>query len=188
MGDAARPTERELTGELSLAALIREDWLTHGRTLTSPGLHGLVLHRIAVRRHSLPLPLRRALGPVCRTLNSLLIRNVYGLVIHESTVIGRRVKIGHHVGVILGARVVIDDECLVRQNVTLGGLNDATWDDQPRLGTGVELGAGCSVLGGITVGDGARIGPGAVVVTDVPAGATAFVPPARIMKRPGGPS
>jgi serine O-acetyltransferase len=45
----------------------------------------------------------------------------------------------------------------------------------------VVIGAGAKVLGPITVGAGAKIGSNAVVVKDVPAGATAVGIPARIL-------
>jgi serine O-acetyltransferase len=47
----------------------------------------------------------------------------------------------------------------------------------------VIVGAGAQVLGGFTVGDGARVGSNAVVVKEVPAGATAVGNPARILHK-----
>ncbi|WP_373994222.1 serine O-acetyltransferase, partial [Fischerella thermalis] len=52
----------------------------------------------------------------------------------------------------------------------------------PRLGKGVEVGAGAKILGNVTIGDYARIGANAVVLCDVPAGATAVGIPAKIIK------
>ena len=48
-------------------------------------------------------------------------------------------------------------------------------------GGGVEVGCGAAILGQVTIGDGARIGPNAVVMTNVPAGATVFAPSPRII-------
>ena len=48
-------------------------------------------------------------------------------------------------------------------------------------GMGVVIGAGAKVLGPITIGEEAKIGSNAVVVKDVPAGATAVGIPARIL-------
>jgi serine O-acetyltransferase len=42
------------------------------------------------------------------------------------------------------------------------------------------VGAGARILGGVTIGDGARIGANAVVIEDIPAGATAVGVPAKI--------
>jgi len=52
----------------------------------------------------------------------------------------------------------------------------------PTLGEGVVVGAGAKVLGGFKVGDGARIGSNAVVVKEVPAGATVVGIPGRIVE------
>ncbi|WP_219414384.1 serine O-acetyltransferase [Pseudonocardia nigra] len=145
-----------------------------------PGLHALVVHRIGAWRRRQPAPVRIPVGLVYWVLKTL-IRNLYGTEIYDTTVIGRRVKIGHHQGVVLGSSAVIGDDVLIRQNVTLGqGAGDDT--GQPRIGNGVTLGPGAVITGAVTIGDGARIGPGAIVVTDVPAGAIAFASPARILK------
>lgn len=170
---------------LSLRAQLREDWERHGRSLLMPGLHALALHRVGVWARRQPWPVRQAVGALYGLLNATLARNVYGIEISRSTVIGRRLRIGHHQGVVLGYSTVIGDDCLVRQGVTLGQSNDENHgDDQPRVGDRVEFGVGCTVLGPVRIGDGARIGPGAVVTRHVPAGATAFAPPARILPPP----
>src|SRR6266446_2769085 len=49
-------------------------------------------------------------------------------------------------------------------------------------GMGVVVGAGAKILGGFTVGEGARIGSNAVVVKEVPAGATVVGIPGRIVE------
>jgi serine O-acetyltransferase len=47
----------------------------------------------------------------------------------------------------------------------------------------VIIGAGAQVLGGFTVGEGAKVGSNAVVVKEVPAGATAIGNPARVIAK-----
>ncbi len=49
----------------------------------------------------------------------------------------------------------------------------------PRIGDNVTISAGARVLGDIHVGDGATIGANAVVITNVPDGATMVGAPAR---------
>jgi len=67
--------------------------------------------------------------------------------------------------------------------VTLGGTSLYRGAKRhPTLGAGVVVGAGAKVLGGFTVGDGARIGSNAVVVREVPAGATVVGIPGRIVE------
>jgi serine O-acetyltransferase len=48
-----------------------------------------------------------------------------------------------------------------------------------RIGAHVSIGTGAKVIGPVTVGEGAQIGANAVVVRDVPAGATVVGAPAR---------
>ena len=70
------------------------------------------------------------------------------------------------------------------QGVTLGGTSLAKGAKRhPTLGRGVIVGANSQVLGGFTVGDGARVGSSAVVVKEVPPGATAVGNPARILQK-----
>ena len=104
-------------------------------------------------------------------------RNIYGIDLHDTARVGRRVRIGHHGPIIVGGAAVVGDGCLIRQNVTIGLSQDDS--GSPRLGRNVQIGPGAVIVGDITIGDGARIGPNAVVLVDVPAGATAFAPPAR---------
>jgi serine O-acetyltransferase len=64
-------------------------------------------------------------------------------------------------------------------------LGGTTWNKgkrHPTLGNGVVAGAGAKMLGPIRVGDNAKVGSNAVVVRDVPAGATAVGIPARILE------
>lgn len=166
-----------------LVALMREDWQTHDRDLAHAGLQAVLVQRFGAWRLGLRPGLGRKVASfVYRFVNALL-RNFYGISLSDTTRLGRRVKISHHSGVVIGADAVVGDGCVIRQNVTIG---IADWGDKgsPRLGRDVEVGVGAVVIGGVTIGDGARIGPNAVVVTDVPAGATAFAAPARRMQRP----
>lgn len=103
--------------------------------------------------------------------------------IHPSARIGRSVFLDHGTGVVVGALVEIGDEVTIMQNVTVG-RKDAPSGRAPRIGRGVLLSTGATVLGDIGVGDFAKIGAGAVVTTDVPAGCTAVGVPARLTNCP----
>jgi serine O-acetyltransferase len=73
------------------------------------------------------------------------------------------------------------DDCTMYHGVTLGGTSWNKGKRHPTLEAGVVIGAGAKVLGPIIIGAGAKIGSNAVVVKDVPAGATAVGIPARIL-------
>jgi serine O-acetyltransferase len=112
----------------------------------------------------------------------LVVRNVYSIELTSATRIGRRLRLAHEGGVVIHPNVVIGDDCLIRQNVTIGiATDDAT--AAPTLGNRVEVGAGAVIIGGITIGDDARIGPNAVVTSNVPPGAMAVAAPARVVAR-----
>jgi serine O-acetyltransferase len=84
-------------------------------------------------------------------------------------------------GVVIGETSEISDDCTLYHGVTLGGTSWNKGKRHPTLGKGVVIGAGAKILGPILIGEGARIGSNAVVVKEVPAGATAVGIPARIV-------
>jgi serine O-acetyltransferase len=103
--------------------------------------------------------------------------------IHPSSSIGTSAFLDHATGIIVGAFVDIGDDVTIMQNVTVG-RQEALAGHGPRIGRGVLLSSGATILGDINVGDFARIGAGAVVTTDVPAGCTAVGVPARLTNCP----
>lgn len=95
-----------------------------------------------------------------------------GVEIPAATRIGPGLRLRHGIGVVINPFVVIGDDVMIRQNVTLG--NRYVDDDAPTIGDRVELGAGAIVIGACTIGEDARIAAGAVVIHDVPAGGVAI--------------
>jgi serine O-acetyltransferase len=139
-----------------------------------PGLHARVFHRMANTLWLANLKwLARFLSHIARWLT--------GIEIHPGATIGRRFFIDHGMGVVIGETAEIGDDVTLYHGVTLGGTSWQHGKRHPTLGNGVVVGAGAKILGPITIGDGAKIGSNAVVVKDVPAGATAAGIPARIL-------
>jgi serine O-acetyltransferase len=103
--------------------------------------------------------------------------------IHPSASIGTSVFLDHATGIIIGAFAVIGDEVTILQNVTIG-RNPSYPDRAPRIGRGVLLSSGATVIGDVRIGDFAKIGAGAVVEHDVPGGCTAVGVPARLTNCP----
>lgn len=99
--------------------------------------------------------------------------------IHPSASIGTQVFLDHATGIIVGAFAVIGDRVTILQNVTIG-RKQALPNRAPRIGRGVLLSAGATILGDVRVGDFAKIGAGALVEHDVPGGCTAVGVPARL--------
>jgi len=140
-----------------------------------PGLHAVWIHRASHCLWNLGLKW------IARLL-SMLARFITGIEIHPGAKIGRRVFLDHGLGIVIGETTEIGDDCTIYQGVTLGGTSLYKGVKRhPTLGKGVVISAGAKVLGGFTVGDGARVGSNAVVLKEIPAGATAVGIPARIL-------
>lgn len=163
-----------------LWAQIQEDWITHGRDWTLPGFRAMVMYRFGVWRMGIRNPLLRKPLSVLYRMMHRYVRNHYGIELHNTAKIGRRLLIAHQGAIVIHRRAVIGDDCIIRQGVTIGGASHERWHEAPTLGNRVHLGAGCMVLGKITIGDDARIGPNTVVTTDVPPHGRAVAPPPRV--------
>ena len=142
-----------------------------------PGLHAVYAHKLAhwFWEHRL-----RWLG----RFTSHLGRWLTGIEIHPGAKIGSCVFIDHGMGVVIGETAEVGDGCTIYQGVTLGGTSlEPGTKRHPTLGPGVIVGAGAKVLGGFTVGAGARIGSNAIVVKEVPPGATVVAPLGKILEK-----
>jgi serine O-acetyltransferase len=139
----------------SLLASIRD----YQRLSNSRGLRAALLRRLAVFRHRWWSAITGADIPLNSKLGGgLLLPHPNGVVIHPDAEIG--------------------PNCLLFQQVTIGDSNGV-----PTLEGHVDVGAGAKIIGRLRVGKHAKIGANAVVLEDVPAGATAVGIPARIVRR-----
>jgi len=102
---------------------------------------------------------------------------------HPSASIGTSVFLDHATGIVIGSFVTIGDGVTIQQNVTVGRKAGSP-HRAPRIGRGVLLSTGATVLGDVSIGDYAKIGAGAVVTGDVPSGCTAVGVPARLTNCP----
>lgn len=135
--------------------------------LLYPGVLALGMHRVA---HWL---FDAKLFFLARFINHLS-RLLTAIDIHPGATIGRNFFIDHGFTVI-GETAEIGDNVTIYQCVTLGGTNPTNGvpgKRHPTLADNVIVGSGAQIIGPITVGERARIGANAVVMEDVPAGAT----------------
>ena len=114
-------------------------------------------------------------------LSAHITRFFTGIEIHPGATIGRRFFIDHGMGIVIGETSEIGDDCSIYHGVTLGGTTWQKGKRHPTLESNVVVGAGAKILGPITIGTGARIGCNAVVVKDVPVGATVVGVPGHVV-------
>ncbi len=146
--------------------------------LCYPGLHAILIHRLAHR-------LYRAKLRLLARLLSQVARGMTGIEIHPGARIGRRFFIDHGMGVVIGETAVIGDDVILYQGVTLGGTGKERGKRHPTLGSHVVVGTGAKVLGNIEIGDHVKIGAGSVVIRTVPDHSTVVGIPGRIVKTRG---
>ncbi|MBE6957119.1 MAG: serine O-acetyltransferase [Ruminococcaceae bacterium] len=142
------------------------------------GVHAIIYHRIAhfFYRHKLRF-LARCVSQWSRRRT--------GIEIHPGATIGKRLVIDHGMGIVIGETAEIGDDCLLYHGVTLGGTGKDQGKRHPTIGNNVLVSTGAKVLGPFKVGDNARIAANAVVLSEVPADATAVGIPAQIVRIAG---
>jgi serine O-acetyltransferase len=116
-----------------------------------------------------------------------LVNWLWGIDLSYTVRLGRRVRIWHHGGMVLGARAIGDD-VHIRHNTTFGVLNRRELQGKPIIGNRVDIGVGACILGAVTVGDDSVIGPNSVVLRDLPPGSVVMGIPARqaVLRMDGG--
>jgi acetyltransferase-like isoleucine patch superfamily enzyme len=103
-----------------------------------------------------------------------------GVVISSGVHIVSRARIRIGAGTMIGEYTSIRDASHVRTAEL--SIRDSGYDARPiTIGKEVWIGRGVTVLGGVNIGDGATVGANAVVIDDVPGGATAVGVPARLV-------
>jgi len=140
------------------------------------GFQALQAQRIA---HSLWLKGRQSLA----LLLQHRISEAFHVDAHPAAKIGKGVMIDHATGVVIGETAVVGDNVSILHNVTLGGTGTTDGDRHPKIGDGVVLGAGATILGPVIVGTNVKIGAGSVVLQDIPDNSVAVGIPAKILRR-----
>lgn len=123
---------------------------------------------------------RRIIAKLFSLVNFL----IFNIEVPTRLKIGPGLVIPHPQGTVLGAQEIGANVTIFHQ-VTLGAKTvDFGYDltQRPKICDGVTLSVGAKILGSLTLGEGATIGANAVVLQDVPAGATAVGIPAKVIK------
>ncbi|KMT60867.1 serine O-acetyltransferase [Listeria newyorkensis] len=146
--------------------------------LNYPGLHAIWWHRFAnfFYRHGMVV-FSKWLSQVARFLTNVEI--------HPGATIGRRLFIDHGAGIVIGETAEIGDDVVLFHGVTLGGTGKHKGKRHPTVKNGALISAGAKILGPITICENAKVGAGAVVIKDVPLGATVVGVPAKVVRLNG---
>lgn len=141
-----------------------------------PGVWAIAWYRIGHKLHTLGF--------------KRIARSIMGLTqifthidIHPAAQIGSRVFIDHGTGVVIGETTIIEDDVVIYQGVTLGGVSLTQGKRHPTIRQGAVLGAGAKILGNITIGERAKVGANSVVVKEVPDCSTAIGIPAHVIEK-----
>ena len=141
-----------------------------------PGVWAIAWYRIAHKLHNANF---KRLARMIMGLNQIFTH----IDIHPAAQIGKRVFIDHGTGVVIGETTIIEDDVLIYQGVTLGGVSLEHGKRHPTIKSGAVIGAGAKVLGNITIGENAKIGANSVVVKEVPDCSTAIGIPAHVIEK-----
>ncbi|MGD9971156.1 MAG: serine O-acetyltransferase [Sulfuricurvum sp.] len=141
-----------------------------------PGVWAIFWYRISNRLYRSGF---KSIARIIMGVNQI----VTNIDIHPGATIGRRVFIDHGFGVVIGQTTIIEDDVLIYQGVTLGGVSLTPGKRHPTIKSGVVIGSGAKVLGNITIGTNSKIGANSVVVREVPENSTAIGIPAHVIQK-----
>ena len=184
--DSVRVDETELIrnqnpADIGFLRLIAEDLRTHDGKFFEPGFCAIAVHRYGNWRMQIrPRVLRFSFSLLYRLLYNWTCW-FWGIDLPYTVKLGRRVRIWHHGGSVLGAKSIGND-VHIRQNTTMGLLSredgKTPWK-KPTIEDRVDIGAGACILGEVTVGHDSVVGANSVLVRSFPPHSTLFGVPAR---------
>ena len=167
---------------IGFLALLREDLETHENDPLMQGFWAVAVHRFGNWRMGVKPSILRLPFSILYKILYKLVEWTCGISLAYTVRVGRRVRIWHHGGMILGA-LSIGDDVHIRQNTTFGVARrgDGRWL-KPTIEPRCDIGAGAVIVGGITVGHDSAVGANAVVLKDVPPRSIAVGIPAKVIK------
>lgn len=105
------------------------------------------------------------------------------ILIHESTELGKGLRLSPKGNIIIGAEK-IGNACIIHHNVTFGmNLDGKDFAGKPNVADRVWVGPNSIIYGNITIGDGVTILGGTVLTKNVPDRCVVSGNPGRIVKR-----
>jgi serine O-acetyltransferase len=158
------------------------DYVRHGRRTRNLAFWAIATYRFGNYANTLS-PTMRWVGGKVYGVMSLWVELSSGIMLNREARVGRDLHLVHSGNIKIHPSAVIGDRVGIMHDVTLGTAGDR--DGAPIVGDDVFIGAGAKVLGPIRIGDRARIAANSLVISDVPADATAIGVPAKILRYTG---
>lgn len=143
------------------------------------GTLAVIVHRFGRWVYKIKIPVIRQLMIFIYLVVNTVCLAITGIHVHRESDIGPGLVI-HNSNCIFILATKIGHSCTVNQGVSVASVRGTGW---PTLGNNVYLGAGCKVMGGITVGDNVVVSANSLVIADVPSDCTVLGVPARIISR-----
>lgn len=143
------------------------------------GTLAVIVHRFGRWVYSIKIPVIRQLMIFIYLVINTICLAITGIHVQRESDIGPGLVI-HNSNCIFILATRIGHSCTVNQGVSVASVRGTGW---PTLGNNVYLGAGCKVMGGVTIGDNVVVSANSLVVTDVPSNCTVMGVPARIISR-----
>ena len=138
------------------------------------GFHAIVCYRVS---HRLWLADRTSLAYYMQSTVS----RKYSADIHPACQLGSSLYLRVGAGVVIGETAVVGNDVSILEGVTLGGTGKEAGDRHPKVGNGVIIQDGGTVLGNIPVGDGSVITAKSIVNKPVPPLAIVSGVPGRVL-------
>jgi serine O-acetyltransferase len=143
------------------------------------GTLAVIVHRFGRWVYKIKIPVIRQLMIFIYLVVNTVCLAITGIHVHRESDIGPGLVI-HNSNCIFILATKIGHSCTVNQGVSVASVRGTGW---PTLGNNVYLGAGCKVMGGVTVGDNVVVSANSLVIADVPSDCTVLGVPARIISR-----
>jgi len=167
---------------LRFREIVAEDFRHHGSRWMSQGFWALFVNRFGNARMDVHSRLLRIPLTAVYLLGQKGCEVFCGIKLDYTVKVGRRVRLDHFGGMVLGAREIGDD-VIVRQNTTFGVRTTRDLNAKPIIGSRVDIGAGAVIVGHIRIGDDCVIGANCVVAQDVPPNSRVMPPKVTVQPR-----
>lgn len=158
--------------------LREKTFLKRVKLIAQQGTVAVAVYRFGNWSYKLKIPLVRHMLLLSYHILNALVMLFSGINIQVRAEIGKGFVIHNFSCIFIGA-TRIGENCTVQQGVTIGNIRGSA--HRPIIGNNVYMGAGCKVIGPVTIGDNVVIGANSLVITSVPDNCTVIGVPARII-------